>query len=68
MKTIALLAVGACMTAGTAFAAAPMNGNTDTQTVKSNKSIGVIVAAGKKKPGSSSGSTNHGLRSSFFGG
>ncbi|MFK4062240.1 hypothetical protein [Brucella anthropi] len=68
MKTIALLAVGACMTAGTAFAAAPMNSNTDTQTVKSGKPTATIVASGKKKPGVSSGSTNRGLRSSFFGG
>lgn len=68
MKTLALLAVGAFMTAGTAFAAAPTNGNTDTQTVKSDKSTGVIVAGGNKKPGFGSGSTNRGLSSSFFGG
>ncbi|MBJ6132893.1 hypothetical protein JAU75_08620 [Ochrobactrum sp. Q0168] len=67
MKTIALLAVGAFMMAGTAFASVPANGNTDTHTVKSGKSTATIVASGNKKPGLSSGSTR-GLKSSFFGG
>ena len=67
MKTIALLAVGAFMTAGTAFAAVPTNGNVTTPTVKSDKSTATIVASGNKKPGLSFGSTNQG-RKSFLGG
>lgn len=69
MKTIALLALGAFMTAGTAFAAVPTNGNAATQTVKSDKSTGVIVAAGKNRAGSST-SSGSGLASgrSVFGG
>ncbi|KAB2689551.1 hypothetical protein [Brucella tritici] len=69
MKTIALLAVGAFMAAGTAFATVPTNGNVPTHTVKSDKSTGVIVANGNKKPGLGFGSTtNRGLKSSIFGG
>ncbi|MEJ5900125.1 MULTISPECIES: hypothetical protein [Ochrobactrum] len=69
MKTIALLAVGAFMTAGTAFATAPTNGNLDTQTVKSDKSTGVIVAGGKNRSGftTSSGSGFSGGRTIFGG-
>ena len=68
MKTIALLAVGAFMTAGTAFAAVPTNGNVTTQMVKSNKSTGVIIAAGKSRGGSTT-SSGSGLASgrSVFG-
>ncbi|WP_449414562.1 hypothetical protein [Ochrobactrum teleogrylli] len=68
MKTIALLAVGAFMTAGTAFAVAPINGNIDTQTVKSDKSTATIVASGNKKPTLSFGSANRGGKTSSFGG
>lgn len=56
MKTIALLAVGAFMVTGTAFAAVPSNGNIDTQTVKSEKSAATIVASGKNRVGSLGGS------------
>jgi len=69
MKTIALLAVGAFMVTGTAFAAVPTNGNLATQTVKSEKSTGVIVAAGKSRGGTAT-SSGSGLASgrSAFGG
>ncbi len=56
MKTIALMAIGAFMVTGTAFAAAPANGNVDTQTVKSAKSTATIVAAGKNRAGFPTGS------------
>ncbi len=57
MKTIAVLAIGAFMVSGTAFASAPAVPTTK-QTIKQDQASGSVVAGGAGKTGRVSAPTN----------